>query len=206
MRKIVVIILIFIVTFATFTRAESRKLKWGLSAPVLSTTLSRELALSRNLNEKYMVLFWGSFYYDKNADITPNQEVFKNFSYLIETELRRNFPKKNKIIPYCGLALRFNYDYGENKFYDPYYYLLEFNTEIYESKYVGAAVSFGAEYFITSAISIFVHTRIFNIYYEWNHHDLDYNKYYDYLDEVKDYTSVKTKAFERSTLYVRFYF
>ncbi|MBN1349261.1 hypothetical protein JXJ21_07620 [candidate division KSB1 bacterium] len=54
-------------------------------------------------------------YYDKNSDITPNQDLFENLIYWVETELRRNFGQHIKILPYIGVALKYGYGDSENR-------------------------------------------------------------------------------------------
>jgi hypothetical protein len=198
----------FLLILPSISFSQSSKLKWGLSAPIMTSTGSKELALSRTLNDKYMLLFWGKLYWDKNTDSSPNQHLYKHFLLGAETELRRNFYQNKKITPYLGIATTLNYENSfsqYNYFYDE---PNEFDDETLNSKQLGMGFSFGAEYFITPAISIFIHSRFLYIYYSWNHDKMTYaqnrSRYKNNTD--KKYTSISAKGFERSTLYIRFYF
>lgn len=197
----------FLLILPPIISSQSSKLKWGLSTPIMTSTGSKELALSRTLNEKYMLLFWGKLYYDKNTDSKPNQRLYKNILYGIETELRRNIYQNKKITPYFGVVAALNYENRFNRYNYFYNEPNEFVEVTINTKQVGMGLSFGAEYFITPAISIFVHTRIFYIYYSWNNDKGEaalIRSYYENFDEK--HTSINTKGFEGSTLYIRFYF
>ena len=91
---IITVIFIFIPSLCI---SQNDKPKWGISAPVLSTNPSTDIAFSRGINESNMVLFWARLYYYKNDDVTPNQDVFENLIWSIETEFRHNLYIKNKV-------------------------------------------------------------------------------------------------------------
>jgi hypothetical protein len=143
---------------------QENKHHWGISAPILTTADSKELALSRKLGKKTMVLLWGGCYYDKNIDFTPNQDVFRNLSYFGDLELRRSMIVDKKIKPYLGLVFGGGYSRAENKDILPYNTNREFITKDSSSKDIRIAFSFGAEYFITQSVSIFIHSRLFKVW------------------------------------------
>ena len=187
--------------------SQSTKLKWGLSTPIMTTDGSKELALSRTVNNNYMFLLWGKLYFDKNTGSSPNHRLYKNMLYGIETELRRSIYKNNKVTPYFGIFTTLNNENRYNRYYNFFSESNEFVEATVKTKQVGMGFSFGAEYFITPAISILVHSRIFYIYYSWHNDAGDetlLRRYYSFVDDKQ--TSFNTKGFERSTLYIRFYF
>lgn len=200
MRKYVVIIILL----ATICQAQERKLNWGISAPLLTTSYSKELALSRKFNDNWMALCWGSLRYDKNEDITPNQDLFENQKYGIEAELRRNIGEKRVITPYIGCSLfgSYNKEYEKNLIF--WSTDNEFIEEIKRERNVGLALSFGTEYFIKPAFSIFIHTRLLTIYHSW-HRDANIESMSGER-EISKHESNNIKGFERTTLFIRLYF
>jgi hypothetical protein len=184
--------------------SQEKILKWGLSAPVLTNSAAKDLALSRRINDNYMALMWGYFYYDKNTDETPNQDLFKSLCYTTELEIRRNLIRNSRVTPYVGLVAWGLYNRDEEEHIYLSYEDGDYRIKVIDNtKCAGFSLSFGAEYFITRAVSIFAHTRLLNVYEEWNTTKYDYTEGDDY---TKNRHAIKTKGFERSTLYVRFYF
>jgi hypothetical protein len=206
MKKII-IQLMFLLILPSINFSQSSKLKWGLSAPIMVAKGPKELALSRTLNDKYMLLFWGKLYWDKNTDSSPNQHLYKNILLGIETELRRNIYQNKIITPYLGIVAILNYENRFTKYNYFYDEPNEFDEEILNSKQIGMGFSFGAEYFITPAISLFIHSRFLYIYYSWNHDKMEYGQSrWNSEDSDEKYTSFNAVGFEGATLYVRFYF
>ena len=204
-QKLIMTVLFLLI--ATFSYSQNTQRKWGLSAPILSTEPSKDIALSRCISKSNMVLFWTRLYFDKNNDVTPNQDIFENYTWSVETEVRHNFSTNKKVSPYTGFGLNF----GMNK-EDVIYKTADRDEVTLDNKYyeknteIGCSLSFGVEYFITPVFSIFAHTRLFTLGYNWGKQRTEYpERDPAYQFEQKNNT-IKSRGFERSTLFVRFYF
>ncbi len=94
-RKLIITVLFLLI--ATVSYSQNNQRKWGLSAPILSTEPSKDIALSRCISKSNMVLFWTHLYFDKNNDVTPNQDVFENYIWSVKQNLDIIFMPKRKL-------------------------------------------------------------------------------------------------------------
>lgn len=204
-QKIMITLLFLLIPLFSFS--QNNKRKWGISAPVLSTEPSTDLALSRCIDESDMVLFWARLFFDKNNDVTPNQDVFENYTWSVETEFRHNFYAKKKVSPYTGIGLNFGMNKTDIIYKTVYRDEVIIDEQVYEkNKSIGLSLSFGVEYFVLPAVSIFAHTRLFTLGYNWGSKRIDYPEGFPTTQIDQKSNTIKSRGFERSTLFVRFYF
>ena len=204
-RKLIIIIIFMFIPSLCISQNDKRK--WGISAPVLSTEPSKDLALSRCMGESNMVLFWTRLFFDKNNDVTPNQDVFENYRWSVETEFRHNFYTKKKVSPYMGIGLNFGMSKNDFIYKTVYRDKVTIDEKLYEKNTnIGCSLSFGVEYFITPAFSIFAHTRLFTLGYNWGKQRTEYPERDPASQYKQENNTIKSRGFERSTLFVRFYF
>lgn len=201
-RNLIITVLFLLI--ATFSYSQNNQRRWGLSAPILSTEPSKDIALSRCVSKSNMVLFWARLFFDKNNDVTPNQDVFENYTWSVETEFRHNFYTKRKVSPYAGIGLNFGKSKKDFIYKTVYRDEVMIDKKFYEKNSdFGCSLSFGVEYFIMPAISIFAHTRLFTLSYNREKQRIEY----DPASQIEHKNNtIKSRGFERSTLFVRFYF
>jgi hypothetical protein len=204
-RKLIITVLFLLIAVCSYSQNHQRK--WGLSAPILSTEPSKDIALSRCISKSNMVLFWARLFFDKNNDVTPNQDVFENYTWSVETEFRHNFYTKKKVSPYTGFGLNFGMSKKDFIYKTVYRDEVRIDEKLYEKNTdIGCSLSFGVEYFITPAFSIFAHTRLFTLGYNWGKQRTEYPERDPASQIEHKNNTIKSRGFERSTLFVRFYF